>query len=148
MSKLTLKELNKEYEKVKCKDINSIILYIHMPSGEEETIVNPNVEEKIDYINKTYDENLIHKGCKDIYITEVIFALNNDNEMTFEEAFKAMKDGKKVKLPSWNGYWCWDNEKKTIMIHCKDGEILDIRDTDDVNFTVNNICSEEWMIAD
>ena len=27
--------------------------------------------------------------------------------MKFEEAFKMMKQGAKVKLPGWNGYWCW-----------------------------------------
>lgn len=39
--------------------------------------------------------------------------------MTFKEAFEAMKHGAKVKLPGWNGYWCWDDEKQTIMIHCR-----------------------------
>ena len=36
--------------------------------------------------------------------------------MTFKEAFDAMKNGAKVKLPGWGGYWYWDCEKKTIMI--------------------------------
>lgn len=39
--------------------------------------------------------------------------------MIFREAFEAMKHGAKVKLPGWNGYWCWDNDKQTIMIHCR-----------------------------
>lgn len=39
--------------------------------------------------------------------------------MIFKEAFEAMKHGAKVKLPGWNGYWCWDDEKQTIMIHCR-----------------------------
>lgn len=30
--------------------------------------------------------------------------------MNFKEAFKLMKQGAKVKLPGWNGYWCWDDE--------------------------------------
>ena len=29
--------------------------------------------------------------------------------MIFKEAFELMKQGAKVKLPGWNGYWCWDN---------------------------------------
>ena len=56
--------------------------------------------------------------------------------MKFEEALKAMKHGAKVKLPGWNGFWCWDDEKQTIMIHCRpkdsdkgQGEVLDIRET-------------------
>lgn len=31
--------------------------------------------------------------------------------MTFKEAFEAMKKGAKVKLPSWGGYWYWDDDK-------------------------------------
>lgn len=31
--------------------------------------------------------------------------------MRFEEALKIMKDGNKVKLPSWGGFWKWDSEK-------------------------------------
>lgn len=31
--------------------------------------------------------------------------------MKFTEALREMKEGKKVKLPSWGGYWYWDKEK-------------------------------------
>ena len=43
-------------------------------------------------------------------------------KMTFKEAFEAMKQGAKVKLPSWAGYWCLDAEGQSIAIHTKDGE--------------------------
>ena len=74
--------------------------------------------------------------------------------MNFVEALKAMKNGAKVKLPSWGGYWCWDAEKETVMIHCRpqdsdhQGEILDIRETQRVEYTLSNVASDEWMIAD
>lgn len=69
--------------------------------------------------------------------------------MLFKEIFKEMKEnGAKVKLPSWGGYWYWDAEKETIMIHTKDGKELDIRETDVVEYTTMNICSDEWIIAD
>ena len=67
--------------------------------------------------------------------------------MNFKEAFRLMKQGEKVKLPSWGGYWCWDDEKETIMMHCKDGRILDIRETQVVEYTTLNICSDEWIVA-
>lgn len=72
--------------------------------------------------------------------------------MKFKEAFGAMKNGAKVKLPSWGGYWYWDPEKETIMIQCRpqdsdQGELLDIRDTKRVEYTVMNMQSDEWMIA-
>ena len=28
--------------------------------------------------------------------------------MTFKEAFDAMKNGARVKLPGWGGFWYWD----------------------------------------
>jgi len=68
--------------------------------------------------------------------------------MRFEKAFKLMKKGEKVKLPSWGGYWYWDDEKQTVIIHTKDGEELDIRETQRVEYTLLNICSDEWIIAD
>ena len=74
--------------------------------------------------------------------------------MRFIEALKAMKNGAKVKLPSWGGYWCWDAEKETVMIHCRpqdsdhQGEILDIRETQRVEYTLSNVASEDWVIAD
>lgn len=67
--------------------------------------------------------------------------------MNFKEAFGLMKQGEKVKLPSWGGYWCWDSEKETIMMHCKDGQVLDIRETQLVEYTMLNVCSDEWIVA-
>ncbi len=75
--------------------------------------------------------------------------------MNFIEAFEAMEQGAKVKLPSWGGYWCWNPEKETIMMHCRpqdadegQGPVLDIRETQRVEYTLQNILSDDWMIAD
>lgn len=74
--------------------------------------------------------------------------------MNFKEAFKLMKQGKKVKLPSWGGYWTWDEEKGTILMHCRPGnsdngnDVMDIRETQRVEYTLGNIVSDEWIIAD
>lgn len=68
--------------------------------------------------------------------------------MKFIEALKEMKAGNKVKLPSWAGYWVWDEDKQTIFMHCKDGKVLDIRETQVVEYTLGNVCSDEWMLAD
>lgn len=65
--------------------------------------------------------------------------------MNFKEAFKMMKQGAKVKLPSWGGYWCWDSEKETIMMYCQPQDsdkgvpVLDIRETQRVEYTMQNI---------
>lgn len=68
--------------------------------------------------------------------------------MNFVEALKAMKNGAKVKLPSWGGYWYWDEEKQTIMMQTKDGKELDIRETQRVEYTLSNVASDEWGISD
>ena len=68
--------------------------------------------------------------------------------MKFVEAFRAMKNGAMVKLPSWGGYWYWDEEKQTIMMHTKEDKVLDIRETDRVEYTLGNVISDEWIIAD
>lgn len=68
--------------------------------------------------------------------------------MRFEKALKIMKDGGKVKLPSWGGFWKWDSEKESIIMHTKDGEELDIRETQVVEYTLGNILSDEWVTAD
>ena len=75
--------------------------------------------------------------------------------MDFKQAFELMKQGEKVKLPSWGGYWCWDPERESIMMHCRTQHtdkgqepVLDIRETQRVEYTLRNIISDEWMIAD
>lgn len=74
--------------------------------------------------------------------------------MTFKQAFKLMLEGEKVKLPSWGGYWCWNTEKETIEMHCQphdsdkgQGDVLDIRETQRVVYTIENCFSNEWIIA-
>ena len=39
--------------------------------------------------------------------------------MKFKEAFEEMKSGIPVKLPSWAGYWWWDEESQTILMYTK-----------------------------
>ena len=68
--------------------------------------------------------------------------------MKFSEAFECMKQGAKVKLPSWGGFWFWDPEKKTIIMHTKDGEEMDIRETLVVDYTFSNVACDDWVIAD
>lgn len=68
--------------------------------------------------------------------------------MEFKKAFKLMKSGAKIKLPSWGGYWYWDDEKRTVIMHTKDGQELGIRETDRVIYTLSNILNDQWQVAD
>ena len=65
--------------------------------------------------------------------------------MNFGTALEALKAGYQVKLPSWAGYW--QKEGDTIAMHCKDGTVLDIRETKDVFYTLGNIVSNEWEVV-
>lgn len=96
-----LQELNKEYKELKDKDLEMIILYIHMPTGETEIIINPEVKEKVEYINKTYTEELVHKGCSQIYIEEFIF-VEESQETGFGYVLESLKDGKKATRKGWH----------------------------------------------
>ena len=68
--------------------------------------------------------------------------------MKFSEAFKMMKQGIGMKLPSWGGYSLWYEESQTILMYTKDGGCMDIRETQNVEYTVQNILSDEWIVAD
>ena len=67
--------------------------------------------------------------------------------MKFEQALKEMKRGIPMKLPSWGGYWWWDEEAQTILMYTKDGGCLDIRETQRVEYTIQNILSDERIYA-
>lgn len=95
-------ELLKAYEELQGKELDCIVLFIHMPTGEQESITNPNVEEKIKYIINTYNDDLVHRGCGEIYIEEYLFVEASDG-IGFDYALAALKDGSKVARKGWNG---------------------------------------------
>lgn len=66
--------------------------------------------------------------------------------MNFGKAFEAMKNGARVKLPNWAGWWAWEND--TIIMHTKDGEAIDLLDTKRPEYTFSNMASDDFMIAD
>lgn len=68
--------------------------------------------------------------------------------MKFEQALKEMKRGIPMKLPSWGGYWCWDEDVQSIIMYTKDNQRLDIRETQRVEYTLMNVLSDEWISAD
>lgn len=77
---------------------------------------------------------------------EMFDETKNNNGMKFNEAYIQMRLGKKVALPEWKGYWYWNEDLNTIMIHLANGEELDLRQTDDMSYTFGYICREEWII--
>ena len=73
--------------------------------------------------------------------------------MNFKQALELMKQGKKVKLPSWGGYWEYEpaadeESQDRIWMYTKEGNVLEIRETDRLVYTLENILSDEWVLAD
>lgn len=64
--------------------------------------------------------------------------------MRFNVAFNWMKHGKKMTCPGFIGYWCWDPKASTILIVTKNNEVIDIRETPDVDFTMGFINTDSW----
>ena len=98
-----LEKLKEDFKNLKVKPIQ-IKLWISMPSGETELIINPNVIDKMIYIEKTYDEMLVHKGCPQIKISSYEFVCADD-ELTysFGDALLLCKRGFRIARKNWNG---------------------------------------------
>ena len=65
--------------------------------------------------------------------------------MIFKEAYEALKQGAMIKLPEWAGYWKW--EDNSIKMHCKNGTVLDIRETEDIDYTLKFMMRDDWEIV-
>lgn len=49
---------------------------------------------------------------------------------------------KKLNFQVGGGYWYWDDEKKTVIMHTKEGKEMDIRETERVIYTLSNILDD------
>lgn len=65
--------------------------------------------------------------------------------MNFKEAYEALKQGARITLPEWAGFWKWENG--TIKMYCKDGRVLDIRDSENVDYTITFTFRDDWGIV-
>lgn len=99
-------------------DITGIKLFIHMPSEETEIIINPKVKEKLDYIDRTYNDDLVHCNSERIKIINWQFIYGSDINMSFSAALKRLKDGYIVKRR------CWQDKR----LYATSGSVLDVDD--------------------
>jgi hypothetical protein len=65
--------------------------------------------------------------------------------MKFKEAVELLKQGFDIKRPHWSGFWRY--EDNSIKMYCKDGKILDIRETEDIFYTLEGILADDWEVA-
>jgi hypothetical protein len=66
--------------------------------------------------------------------------------MKWCEALELMKQGVRVRMPEWSGYWAY--EDGAIIMHCKDGEAIDIRNSEDILYTLGFTIRDDWELAD
>lgn len=102
---MTKKEgFKKAYEAAKENGaVDLVILYLHMPDGSQEIIVNDNPEAKVGYVETTYSDDLVHKNSDQIYITDYIFTDGFDDGIDIGGAMDILKDGGIVTRKGWNG---------------------------------------------
>lgn len=65
--------------------------------------------------------------------------------MIFQAAYAYIKRGHDMKLPEWGGFWRWNEDKKSIDIHTREGKVLDIRETDDLDYTMSFMFRTDWQ---
>lgn len=69
--------------------------------------------------------------------------------MRFEEIKDMFILGAKIKRKSWGGYWEYDPDRNDIIMHCKEGTVTMLKnESTDLVYTLSNICSDDWEIAD
>lgn len=61
--------------------------------------------------------------------------------------FELLKSGTPLKRKDWKGFWLWDEVRKSIMMHCANNEVIDIRSSKDMDFTITNMYSNDWEVA-
>ena len=81
----------------------TVKLFIHMPTGENEVITNPNILAKGAYIERAYDDKLHLKACNDIYITNYEVRVDYRKGVSFGDAVKYLKEGYTARRIGWNG---------------------------------------------
>ena len=64
--------------------------------------------------------------------------------MNFASALFAMERGHKVRRSHWSGYWYIKDGE--LLIHCYNGQELNLRDSEDMVYTLRNISCDDWKI--
>ena len=68
--------------------------------------------------------------------------------MNFAGALFALQRGHKVKRHHWTGYWQANESGKEIIMHTYDGKELNLKDTNDIFYTLSNCACDDWEIIE
>lgn len=69
----------------------------------------------------------------------------SNKNLSFRDVYIEAIEGKKIRRKHWNGYWTFEKEVGSFMMHCIYGT-LDIRKTTNVLFTLGNILADDWEV--
>lgn len=67
--------------------------------------------------------------------------------MNFQAALTYCKHGHDIRMPEWGGFWRWNAEAKTIHMHCRDGRIIDFRNSEDLDYTLAFLFRDDWELV-
>ena len=71
--------------------------------------------------------------------------------MKFSQVINHLLQGERVKRKIWGGYWEIERHGAgdvKVMMHCRDGKVMEVRETEDILFTLSNVAADDWEIAD
>ena len=66
-------------------------------------------------------------------------------DKTFKNLFASFVSGTPIKRKVWDGYWVYKNSN--IIMHCKNGENINIKSSNDILYTLSNILMDDWEVA-
>lgn len=66
--------------------------------------------------------------------------------MNFAGAFISLQRGHRIRRKHWTGYWVV--EEGEVFMHTFDGKSINIRESEDMMYTISNMACDDWVIAD
>jgi hypothetical protein len=64
--------------------------------------------------------------------------------MSFATALLSMMRGHKVRRHHWLGYWKLEGDQ--VMMHCYDGSVINLKDSTNMLYTLQNIACDDWEV--
>lgn len=66
--------------------------------------------------------------------------------MNFAIAFISLQKGHKIRRKHWTGYWVLEDGE--VFKYTYNNRKLNIRESEDIMYTVSNMACDDWEIAD
>ena len=89
------------------------------------------------------EKELVEKMNKEV---EAMYDDKTKYGLSFAEAFVLLKNGKCVRRASWLGYW--EPQGENIIMKCKDGRQLSMKDGCVPMCTLENTLAHDWLYVD